>query len=143
MSISKATYLSSLAYFRKRLLAEIGADFVEDPKDGSTLLTPSQSEKIETTMTDEVITDADIDSIFQSSDASGDTTDTSGSDSTDTSGGDSSSDTSSDTPTDTSGESSDTSDGSTDTDTPTDNGTETSDDSTNTTTDSGTETPSN
>ncbi|MDY3916883.1 MAG: hypothetical protein SOZ01_09145 [Selenomonadaceae bacterium] len=70
MSISKATFLSSLARFRANMLKEVTDGWVEDPKDGSTLFTPADQTKLNASSTDETITDADIDSIFSSSDSS-------------------------------------------------------------------------
>lgn len=64
MSISKATFIAALTRFKFDMLKAVQEGWVEDPDDGSKLMTLEQSNKLDGMTGDEDITDAEIDALF-------------------------------------------------------------------------------
>lgn len=68
MSISKADYLSTLAYFRKRMLAEVAGGYVAQEADKSLMSTTEHNQLAEIVknggQASEDVSQSDIDTIF-------------------------------------------------------------------------------
>ena len=72
MAVSKENVMQALAWFRKRILAEVQEGWVED-ETGKSLMTQEQSEQLASLVdaSGEQITQADIDALFADSTTSG------------------------------------------------------------------------